>query len=211
MADHDSAPCSIRPTFLTDSHELADRSGQSFEILALTMVEVGGDHPEPMFKIRFPDGHVADGINAECIFSGYSEDLEPAPTGLGGMLAANMARATAENLRRDQARDRARREREGKDRKRAENLIEGAKSSIIEGVEAGLIPRFKVSDYGDQKWVRAAQKGQAENIDVWNGFEAWACDNGLKIIAREEHDGVGMHSWITLAVEPVSSETGSPS
>ena len=68
----------LRPTYrINDASSVRD--GHPFTIIGFYMLpaeEVVGDHPEPMFAIRYDDGAVNEDVNAACIFTGYSEDFD---------------------------------------------------------------------------------------------------------------------------------------
>lgn len=68
----------LRPTFRTDQ-ETSVRDGQPFTIIGMGIIgaeELGGDHPEPRFVIRYPDGGINDDVNPECIFEGFDPHFD---------------------------------------------------------------------------------------------------------------------------------------
>jgi len=62
----------IRLTYRNDE-ETDIRDGEVFAIIGFTVEEVGGDHPEGRFVIRFADGASREGVNPECLFTGYDK------------------------------------------------------------------------------------------------------------------------------------------
>jgi len=83
------------------------------------------------------------------------------------------------------------------------NLVDDFRQYLINTIVAEKVPSKKVTGYDRQNWIREAVKGTAPHQDIWNGLRDWAREQQLVVIAREEHDGMGMESWITLTAEPV--------
>ena len=50
-------------------------------------------------------------------------------------------------------------------------------------------------------------KGKAAHQDIWDGLRNWAREQALIVVAHEDHDGMGMDSWITLTADAVRPGT----
>lgn len=96
-----------------------------------------------------------------------------------------------------------------KDREALSTFVDNFRDYLIDSIMAEKVPARKVTDYTRQEWVRQAAKGSAAHQDIWNSLRNWASEQGLVVVVREEHDGQGMASWITLTVDTVRSSTRS--
>lgn len=94
-----------------------------------------------------------------------------------------------------------------KERQELHNFVDDFRQYLIDTITADRVPAQKVKNYERQQWIRDAVKGTAKHQDIWNGLRNWAREQALTIIAREEHDGMGMESWITLTVNAVRPGT----
>lgn len=87
------------------------------------------------------------------------------------------------------------------------NFVDDFRQYLIDVIVAEKVPAKKVTNYDRQRWIRDAVKGNAAHQDIWNSLRDWAREQRMTVIAREEHDGMGMESWITLTAEPVRAGT----
>lgn len=87
------------------------------------------------------------------------------------------------------------------------HFVDDFRQYLIDTITAEKVPAKKVSDYTRQEWIRQAIKRNAKHQDIWDGLSKWAREQALVIVAREEHDGVGMESWITLTANAVRGST----
>lgn len=94
-----------------------------------------------------------------------------------------------------------------KERQELFNFVDDFRQYLIDTIVAEKVPAKKVTGYDRQKWIREAVKGDAKHQDIWNGLRDWAREQRMVVIAREDHDGMGIDSWITLTVEPVRPGT----
>lgn len=94
-----------------------------------------------------------------------------------------------------------------KERQELHNFVEDFRQYLIDTITADRVPAQKVKNYERQQWIRDAVKGTAKHQDIWNGLRNWAREQALTIIAREDHDGMGMESWITLTADAVRPGT----
>lgn len=94
-----------------------------------------------------------------------------------------------------------------KERQELFNFVDDFRQYLIDTITAEKVPAKKVTNYDCQRWIREAVKGTAAHQDIWNGLRAWAREQALVIIAREDHDGMGMDSWITLTADAVRPGT----
>lgn len=86
-------------------------------------------------------------------------------------------------------------------------FVDDFRQYLIDTIVADKVPAKKIKDYDRQRWVRDAVKGAAAHQDIWNGLRNWAREQGLVIVVREGHDGMGMESWITLTADAVRPGT----
>ncbi len=94
-----------------------------------------------------------------------------------------------------------------KERQELFNFVDDFRQYLIDTITAEKVPAKKVTNYDRQCWIREAVKGTAAHQDIWNGLRNWAREQALVIIAREDHDGMGMDSWITLTADAVRPGT----
>jgi len=94
-----------------------------------------------------------------------------------------------------------------KERQELHNFVDDFRQYLIDTITADKVPAQKVKNYERQQWIRDAVKGTAKHQDIWNGLRNWAREQALTIIAREDHDGMGMESWITLTADAVRPGT----
>lgn len=94
-----------------------------------------------------------------------------------------------------------------KERQELFNFVDDFRQYLIDTITAEKVPAKKVTNYDRQRWIREAVKGTAAHQDIWNGLRNWAREQALVIIAREDHDGMGMDSWITLTADAVRPGT----
>lgn len=94
-----------------------------------------------------------------------------------------------------------------KERETLNYFVDDFRQYLIDTITAEKVPAKKVKDYDRQRWIREAMKGNAAHQDIWNGLRNWAREQALVIIAREEHDGMGRDSWITLTADAVRPGT----
>ena len=121
---------------------------------------------------------------------------------LGSKLADTVERARAANVALEKMWDARAREKAERLREKDSGLIEKLRTQITHNIEDGLIPAVKVSSYEEQEKLRQWGRGNGENLDLFESFQAWAAENEIALNFREDHDGGGMSSWITVIVTP---------
>jgi hypothetical protein len=94
-----------------------------------------------------------------------------------------------------------------KERAALEALKDETIKQITADIERGKVPRILVMSYDKQKWIRKAGNGTAPFQEVWDQFKSWARSNALVIVVKEEHDGAGIQSWLSITVHPVRPGT----
>lgn len=94
-----------------------------------------------------------------------------------------------------------------KERAALESLRDETINQITSSIESGKVPRIVVKSYEKQQWIRSAVKGDAPHQAVWENLKSWARTNALVVRVIEEHDGVGIESWISITVDPVRPGT----
>lgn len=130
---------------------------------------------------------------------------------LGKKLAATIAKAEAEKIRAEDLADAKRREAMEKRRAARQALVDDIKETVIAKIPEGLIPSIRVTNYENQRWLRECQKGKAECIDIFERLQNWATENEIGLTFKEDHDGAGIESWITVKVIPIEPDvTPSP-
>ena len=88
-------------------------------------------------------------------------------------------------------------------RARRIHMVDAAINVFVDSIESGKIPTYMVKNYDDQRWIENAVAKTADDQSVWDIFTQWAKDNGLQVVVKHYHDGVGIRSWIVLSVEPL--------
>lgn len=126
---------------------------------------------------------------------------------LGKKLAATLETARAMNIRAEALADAKRREEIERVRVGRAVVIENIRDTVTGKIEAGLVPTVRVKDYDKQRWLRDCQAGKAGDIDLFEGLQSWAAENDIGLVFAEDHDGVGMESWITVKVNPIEPDS----
>lgn len=99
-----------------------------------------------------------------------------------------------------------------KEKEEIEQFVSKIKNEIIEKIQDGKFPFIKITDYNKQKWIQDAMVGKAKYSSIWNDMIHFFNKERIKIIVKDEHDGMGMKSWITITVDIVKNGyRGSPS
>lgn len=126
---------------------------------------------------------------------------------LGKKLAATLETARAMNIRAEALADAKRREEIERVRVGRAVVIENIRETVTGKIEAGLVPTVRVKDYDKQRWLRDCQAGKAGDIDLFEGLQSWAAENDIGLVFADDHDGVGMESWITVKVNPIEPDS----
>lgn len=93
-----------------------------------------------------------------------------------------------------------------KDKAKREKFVRRLYEDIVDKIEAGRVPLVKVDSYENQDWIRKAEKGKAEFQDLWSDFIQRLGYEKLRLVVHEDHDGVGIKSWINVTVEPTKEK-----
>lgn len=133
----------------------------------------------------------------------------PQRVNLGAKLAATLDELEKAKIKGLEQQANADLEKIRKERASLSHLKDETIATITAAIEAGRVPHIKVKDYTRQEWIRKAIKSGAAHQDIWNELTSWARANALVVIAKEDHDGVGIESWISLTVHPVRPGTRS--
>jgi len=123
---------------------------------------------------------------------------------LGNKLSNTLKELEAAKISKAQAREAEQKMKILEERQALEALVLRAQNHIATKIEGGLVPHFKIENYDHQKWVKNAISGKGAHMDIWNHFMIWADEQELVVNAFDDHDGVGMRSWISLTVAPRS-------
>jgi len=84
-------------------------------------------------------------------------------------------------------------------------LLDLTYGRIVRAITAGKEPKVKIKSYENQQWVSdcANPKKDALNFDVWLAFKDRLAAEGLRPVVVNEHDGMGMESWVVIKVQPI--------
>jgi hypothetical protein len=84
-------------------------------------------------------------------------------------------------------------------------LIKDIKGDISLYINHNKIPLYKISSYENYSWVLDCYRRflVVDNGDLWRDFLVWLDQEDLKLKINEEHDDMGIQSWIVLTVEPL--------
>ena len=126
---------------------------------------------------------------------------------LGEKLAKTVAELEAAKIKELEAKAAADLAKIRKERQELNNFVDDFRQYVIDTITAEKVPAQKVKNYDRQQWIRDAAKGTAKHQDIWNGLRDWAREQALIVVPREQHDGMGMESWITLTVDTVRGAT----
>lgn len=112
--------------------------------------------------------------------------------------AAAKAKAEADKVE-------AQRRRDEKARRAQQNIVDRFIEHVNEKIAQGRVPRFKVENFVLQQWVKqCTSRGcDPEGYDIWLQAAKWAFSEGLEVKVVDEHDGMGMKSWVSLVVQPM--------
>lgn len=86
-----------------------------------------------------------------------------------------------------------------------EIFVSNIKEEIIQKIENGKIPLIKIKSFDKIKWINDASANRAKFSSVWNDMISFFKKERIKVVVRDEHDGMGMESWITITVELIKS------
>ena len=81
-----------------------------------------------------------------------------------------------------------------RERETLNHFVDDFRQYLIDTITADKVPAKKVNDYTRQQWIR-------------DGLRNWAREQALIVVAHEDHDGMGMESWITLTADAVRPGT----
>lgn len=123
---------------------------------------------------------------------------------LGKQLEKTLKEMKDANLRKSQMKDTAQLEEIRKQREKLTRMVDDIIQDITTKIEAGIIPHYTVEDYSDQQWIFAVNKqgSTTAHADIWDRLTEWASENELTIKISDEHDGMGMKSWIGISAQP---------
>jgi hypothetical protein len=90
-----------------------------------------------------------------------------------------------------------------KEKEEIEEFVSKIKNEIIEKIENGKIPFIKIESHDRKTWIQNAGNGKAKYNSIWNDMVLFFKNNRIKVVIKDEHDGMGMKSWITITVEVI--------
>ena len=93
-----------------------------------------------------------------------------------------------------------------KDKAKREKFVTSIYDTMVKQIEAGKVPLVKVTSYDHQDWVHKAEKGKAEFQDLWSDLIQRLGQEKLRLVVQDDHDGVGIKSWINITVEPTKEK-----
>lgn len=121
---------------------------------------------------------------------------------LGQTLANTIEENRIRNIHEQAVKDAAERRKIEEKRASISLMLTKTRNTLIAHIESRTKPHTTIKEYDHQQWIRAAQKGKAQHQDLWTEFQDWAQSEDLTIAVLEEHDGVGIQSWIAITVAP---------
>ena len=92
-------------------------------------------------------------------------------------------------------------------RERRSEYLDKLEQYFYETIEAGKVPYKKETNYTHESWIKAARDGKASNQDLWDQFSKRLATQKLRAVVKEQDDGMGMKSWITITVDPIRPGT----
>lgn len=125
---------------------------------------------------------------------------------LGDKLQKTIQELEEANLKTLAAKEAAVIEKVRRDREKRQQFVDGIRDKIVDAILAERVPQIKIKDWSDQDWIRSAEKGKAKFQAIWSDFIRYLGKEKLQIKVIEEHDGMGMESWITLTVIPTKDK-----
>lgn len=199
---------------LPESNLGAKRSAEIAKEKEMAKYDQGGGCPCGLYKECECDMAIMRGPAGPNGRSGDDLPVERTPTwgpkvgsglSLGDKLKVTLVALEAANIKRLEEKanaDIAKIERERAD---IAHFVEGIKNSMVQNIERGKVPLLKIKDYGRISWIQKAQKGNAPHQLYWNEMLAWFGKEKLRLEVIDEHDGVGMKSWLNVTVTPVDT------
>ena len=89
-----------------------------------------------------------------------------------------------------------------KERSSIKYLLETIMNGIVGDLARGKVPAVNVKDYNNQEWLRAAASNcPVHDNDLWQEFKTTLRNEELDLQLLDEHDGVGISSWIVVTVK----------
>lgn len=94
---------------------------------------------------------------------------------------------------------------EKQERDELQRYLQHIKDQMIASIKDGKIPSYSVNAYHKQSWVISAvtPNTTAKNQDLWDEFHQFWKSEDLDVIVKNDHDGIGMKSWITISLNPL--------
>lgn len=89
-----------------------------------------------------------------------------------------------------------------REKRELQSYLDLTKSNIVDQIEMGKVPLVVIKDYTKQRMWRDAQAQKAPHQHMWNSFFGFFASEDLAVKLVDDHDGVGMESWINLTVVP---------
>jgi hypothetical protein len=87
-----------------------------------------------------------------------------------------------------------------RERQEIEDRLNKIKDSFVTQIEMGEVPSEKIKNYSQQRWFMGAKANKIDHQDLWDNFAQFWRSEGLEIELVEEHDGMGMESWIRITL-----------
>lgn len=123
---------------------------------------------------------------------------------LGTMLATTLQNDAYAVVNREAARLAAIQARKDALRKSRVNMLDRFYERIESAITEGKVPAVKVKTYTNRQWIQNAfDRKTEEDVDVMRAFELRLIDEGLDLVLSEEHDGMGIESWLVIRVKPI--------
>ncbi len=92
-----------------------------------------------------------------------------------------------------------------KEKQELEKFVNSLRTEFIEKIENGKIPSIKIKNHDRIRWIKDAAVNRAKFCSVWDEMIKFFKNERLRVTIKDEHDGVGVDSWIVLEVELITS------
>lgn len=89
-----------------------------------------------------------------------------------------------------------------REKRELQSYLDLTRKDLVDQIEMGKVPLVEIRDYNKQRMWRDARGQQAPHQHMWNSFFGFFDSEDLTVKLTDDHDGVGMHSWINITVVP---------
>jgi hypothetical protein len=95
-------------------------------------------------------------------------------------------------------------------RKARRMLVERIMEAFVCQIKGGRLPYYKIVDRDQQTWLDdwhaddlwQTRSQTSHDNDIWSSFISWLEKEDLVVKVTEDHDGVGINSWLIISAVP---------